>query len=48
MRSRLILLGAIIAAGVVSRAIHTGWIVFDKYLGDVLYAAMVYLLINLV
>ncbi len=48
MRSRLILLATIIAAGILSRAIHTSWILFDKYLGDVLYAAMVYLLISLV
>ena len=48
MRSRLILLVAIIAAGILSRAIHSGWIVSDKYLGDALYAAMVYLLISLV
>ena len=42
MRWRLLLLAAIIAAGILSRVIHTGWIVFDKYLGDALYAAMVY------
>jgi hypothetical protein len=35
-------LGAIIALGIFSRVIHTGWVVFDKYLGDALYAAMVY------
>ena len=48
MRSRLLLLAAIVATGILSRVIHTGWIVFDKYLGDALYAAMVYLLISLV
>ena len=38
----------IIALGVTSRLLNTGWIVFDKYLGDALYAAMVYALLNLV
>lgn len=38
----LIALSCIIAAGVISRLVHTGWIVMDKYLGDALYAAMVY------
>ena len=28
--------------GLLSRFVHTGFIVFDKYLGDALYAAMVY------
>jgi hypothetical protein len=32
----------IIAMGIVSRVVHTGLAVFDKYLGDALYAAMVY------
>ena len=32
----------IIAMGIVSRVVHTGFAVFDKYLGDALYAAMVY------
>ena len=41
------LLVAIIAAGLLSRAVHTGFRLFDKYLGDVLYAAMVYVLIRL-
>ena len=41
------LLAGIIAAGIVSRVVHTGWIVFDKYLGDALYAAMAYTLIGL-
>lgn len=35
-------LAAIIAVGLLSRAIHTGWPLFDKYLGDALYAAMIY------
>ena len=37
----------IIAAGIASRAVQTGWIVLDKYLGDALYAAMVYVLLRL-
>ena len=32
----------IIAIGILSRVIHTGLVIFDKYLGDALYAAMVY------
>ncbi|MFN7939749.1 MAG: DUF2809 domain-containing protein [Bryobacteraceae bacterium] len=40
-------LAAIIAAGLVSRVVHTGFVVFDKYLGDALYAAMVYTLLRL-
>lgn len=40
-------LAAIIAAGLFSRTVTTGWIVFDKYLGDALYAAMIYELIRL-
>ncbi len=38
------ILAAVIAAGLGSRAVQTGWIVTDKYLGDALYAVMVYLL----
>jgi hypothetical protein len=40
-------LAAIIAAGILSRLLHTGWIIFDKYLGDALYAAMVYAILRL-
>lgn len=43
----LAVLAAIIAAGLLSRTLHTGFILFDKYLGDALYAAMVYVLIRL-
>ena len=39
-------LTCIIAAGIISRIVHTGWIVFDKYLGDALYAAMAYTLLS--
>ncbi|MFN7926107.1 MAG: DUF2809 domain-containing protein [Bryobacteraceae bacterium] len=41
------LLTAIIAAGIVSRMTHTGVRMVDKYLGDALYAAMVYVLFRL-
>lgn len=41
------LLAAIIAAGLLSRAAHTGLVLIDKYLGDALYAAMVYVLLRL-
>ena len=37
----------IIAMGVLSRALHTGLAVFDKYLGDALYAMMVYGILRL-
>src|SRR3954453_12284301 len=43
----IICLVAIIAAGILSRAVHTGFVVFDKYLGDALYAAMVYAILRL-
>jgi hypothetical protein len=41
------LLAAIVAAGLLSRVAHTGLRLFDKYLGDALYAAMVYVLFRL-
>jgi len=41
------LLVAIIVAGLLSRVAHTGVRVLDKYLGDALYAAMVYVLFRL-
>jgi hypothetical protein len=37
----------IIALGILSRVVHTGFSVFDKYLGDALYAAMVYGILRL-
>ncbi|MBN8729629.1 MAG: DUF2809 domain-containing protein, partial [Acidobacteria bacterium] len=46
-RPWLLLLAAIIAAGLLSRTLHTGQPLLDKYLGDALYAAMVYVLIRL-
>lgn len=50
MKSRLhwiACLVGIIVAGILSRVVHTGWALFDKYLGDALYAAMVYVIIRL-
>jgi hypothetical protein len=44
----LFCLFAIIAAGILSRVVHTGFVAWDKYLGDALYAAMVYALLRLV
>jgi hypothetical protein len=41
------LLAAIVSAGLLSRVTHTGFRLFDKYLGDALYAAMVYVLFRL-
>lgn len=41
------LLAAIISAGLLSRMTHTGFLLLDKYLGDALYAAMVYVLFRL-
>jgi hypothetical protein len=46
VRWALILIG-IIATGILSRVVHTGLILFDKYLGDALYAAMVYVILRL-
>jgi len=37
----------IIAAGLLSRVVHTGLAIFDKYLGDALYASMVYAILRL-
>jgi hypothetical protein len=42
-----VLLVAIVAAGLLSRATHTGFLLLDKYLGDALYAAMIYVLLRL-
>jgi hypothetical protein len=47
-RAWALCIAGIIAAGILSRLGHTGWIVFDKYLGDALYAAMVYAMLRLV
>ena len=37
----------IIAMGILSRVVHTGLAVFDKHLGDALYAMMVYGILRL-
>jgi Protein of unknown function (DUF2809) len=44
---RVVVLSCIIGIGILSRVIHTGFVVFDKYLGDALYAAMVYVILRL-
>src|SRR5688572_30627041 len=37
----------VIIVGIGSRLFHTGFFIFDKYLGDALYAVMVYLLVTI-
>jgi hypothetical protein len=39
-------LAAIIAAGILSRVFQTGIVLVDKYLGDALYAVMLYILVR--
>ena len=46
-RAWWIFLGAVVAAGIGSRMVHSGWVLVDKYLGDALYAVMFYVLIRL-
>jgi hypothetical protein len=46
-KSWVLCLIGIIAAGILSRTVHTGLLIFDKYLGDALYAAMVYAILRL-
>ena len=41
------MLAGIVAAGLLSRVAHTGFRILDKYPGDSLYAAMVYVLFRL-
>ncbi len=41
------LLAAIVVCGLLSRVTHTGFRIIDKYPGDALYAAMVYVLFRL-
>lgn len=41
------LLVTTVVAGLLSRMAHTGFRLFDKYLGDALFAAMVYILVRL-
>jgi len=38
---------AVILAGLGSRMIHSGFLLVDKYLGDALYAVMIYLILAL-
>jgi hypothetical protein len=45
--SWILCLVGIIGAGILSRLVHTGLVIFDKYLGDALYAAMVYTILRL-
>jgi hypothetical protein len=43
MKSRahwVLCLAGIITVGILSRVVHAGLVVVDRYLGDVLYAAM--------
>ena len=46
VKSWVVCLG-IIVVGLMSRVVHTGSILIDKYLGDALYAAMVYVILRL-
>jgi hypothetical protein len=46
-RAWIFFLVGIIAVGIISRVVHTGLVVFDKYLGDALYATMVYTILRL-
>lgn len=46
-RAYLVLLVAVIGIGVLSRLIPTDNVILGKYLGDALYAAMVYILLAL-
>jgi hypothetical protein len=39
-------LAAVIAAGILSRVFQTGIVLVDKYLGDALYAVMVYIILR--
>ena len=45
--SWILCLIGIISIGILSRVVHTGLVVFDKYLGDALYAAMIYAIVRL-
>jgi hypothetical protein len=47
-RIYLIAITLVLVVGVASRAFHTGATLIDKYLGDALYAILVYLLLSLV
>jgi len=45
--SWVLCLVGIITIGILSRVVHTGLVVVDKYLGDALYAAMGYTILRL-
>jgi hypothetical protein len=45
--SWVLCIAGIIVVGILSRVVHTGFVVVDKYLGDALYAAMVYGILRL-
>ena len=50
LRSRLLwvyCIAVIVAVGILSRVVHTGFVIFDKYLGDALYAMVVYGILRL-
>ncbi|HEY2015051.1 MAG TPA: DUF2809 domain-containing protein, partial [Bryobacteraceae bacterium] len=47
LASWILCLVGLIVVGVLSRVVHTGFLVLDKYLGDALYAAMVYTILRL-
>jgi len=47
LRALTLLILATILLGIGSRLFTTGFILFDKYLGDALYAILVYLLLSL-
>jgi Protein of unknown function (DUF2809) len=46
-RSWVFCIVGIIAIGMLSRVVHTGLAIFDKYLGDALYATMIYGILRL-
>lgn len=44
-QQRTIMLGVMVLGGILSRVVSTGFVVFDHYLGDALYAAMIFMLL---
>jgi len=46
-KSWVLCLAGVIALGILSRVVHTGLVILDKYLGDALYAAMVYSILRI-
>ncbi|MCB0110903.1 MAG: DUF2809 domain-containing protein, partial [Caldilineaceae bacterium] len=48
LRTLTLLILATILLGIFSRLVTTGFVLWDKYLGDALYAILVYLLLSLV